>query len=79
MGRLRTKAASPPETDPFAKPLSQGEIINRMEHVDNIVSEFKTFDDAVEYILAMDEEENRFFDPSGLLKEVNVALEVVKL
>jgi len=75
LSRLQTKLMSPPETDPFAKPLSQEEILSRIENIDNIVSGFKSFDDVLDYIITMDEEENRFNDPSGIQDELNNLLE----
>lgn len=41
--------------DPFSKPLSSEEILSRVENVANIVSGFKSFDDVVNYIIAIDE------------------------
>ena len=75
LARLDTKLHSLPETDPFAKPLSKEEILSRMENIDKIVSNFKTFDDVVDYIIEMDEEENRFYDPTGMQSELDNLLE----
>jgi hypothetical protein len=61
--------------DLFAKPLSQEEILSRIENASNIVSDFRSFDDVVNYVIAMDEEENRFYDPTGIQDELNDLLE----
>lgn len=75
LSRFNVKLVSPPETNPFAEPLSQEEILSRIENIDNIVSGFKSFDDVIAYIILMDEEENRFYDPSGIQDELNNLLE----
>ena len=75
LARLDTKLHSLPETDHFAKPLSKEEILSRIENIDKIVSKFKTFDNVVDYIIKMDEEENRFYDPTGIQSELNNLLE----
>jgi hypothetical protein len=76
LARLAAKLNSPPETDPFAKPLSKEEILSRIENMDNIVSNFKSFDDVVDYIIQIDEEENRFYDPTGMQSELDNLLEI---
>ena len=73
--QFRAKLMSPAETDPFAKPLSQEEIRSRMKNIDNIISNFKSFDDVVDYIIKMDEEENRFYDLSGIQSKLDNLLE----
>ena len=75
LARLDTKLMSPPETDTFAKPLSREEIVSREENIDNIVSDFESFDDVIDYIIQMDEEENRFYDPIGMQSELENLLE----
>ncbi|MCK4401794.1 hypothetical protein KAW08_05785 [bacterium] len=73
--RFEVKLRSPANTDPFAKPLLQEEIRSRMKNIDNIVSNFKSFNDVVDYVVKMDEEENRFCDPSGMQSELDDLLE----
>ncbi len=75
LSRFNVKLMSPEETDIFSKPLSQEEILSRIENIDNIISGFKSFDDVIAYIILMDEEENRFYDPSGIQDELNNLLE----
>lgn len=75
VSRFHAKLINPAETQPFAKPLSQEEILSRMENTANIVSGFKSFDDVLNYVIAMDEEENRFYDPTGMQEELNNLLE----
>lgn len=72
---VKLSVPAPSELNPFAKPLSQKEILSRIENIDNIVSGFKSFDDVLNYIIAIDEEENWFYDPSGIQDELNNLLE----
>ena len=74
--RLLIKASFSQEPDdPHATPLSEEEIKERLENIDEIISSFNSFDDVIQYILAIDEQENRFFDPTGLKVELNNALQ----
>lgn len=58
-----------------SSPLSRDEINNIINQVGTIVKDFKNFDDVVKYILDIDYKENRFYDPSGVLDELNRTLE----
>ena len=74
LSRLQTKLLSPSETDPFAKPLLKEELSFRIENIESISSNFSSFDDVIDYIIEMDEEENRFADPTGLQSELESIL-----
>ena len=63
------------ESDPFVKPLSEQEIHALMENLDKIISKFKTFEDVIEYIICIDEKENRFHDISGMQANLENLLE----
>ena len=52
------------------KPLPEKELSDRIRNIDKIVSEFRSFEDVIEYILALEELENRFYDPLGVLTAV---------
>lgn len=75
LSRFDAKLKTSPETDLGAKPLSPEEIFSRMENINNIISGFKSFDDVLDYIIAIDEEENRFYDPAGIFDRLNNLLE----
>lgn len=77
ISRLQVKlnSLSMGETDPFARPLSQQEIFSLIENIDNVISNFRTFKDVVEYIINLDEKENRFDGPIGAITEVTKTLE----
>lgn len=68
------------ESDPFAKPISKKELLSRINDIDNIISKFRNFEDVINYIVEMDEEENRFYDftpshPLQIMHELNDLLE----
>lgn len=68
---IKLQLADVPETNPLARPLSKKEINTRMENIEKITECFTSFDDVVDYIIKMDEEENRFIDlPQQLELEV---------
>lgn len=77
MSRLQTKLSFDfiEETDPFAKPLSKQQIFSIIEKLDNIISNFKTFEDVVEYIISIDQMENRFHDITGMQAKLSKLLE----
>jgi len=56
-------------------PLSRIEINNIINSAEVIVQDLKSFDDVVKYIIDIDNKENRFYDPSGLLADLNNILE----
>lgn len=61
--------------DPSSKPLTQNQIEERISNINQIIAECNSFDDIIDYILKIDEEENRFYDPSGLQAELENILE----
>lgn len=77
MSRLQTKLSFDfiEETDPFAKPLSKQQIFSIIENLDKIISNFKTFEDVVEYIVSIEEMENRFHDITGMQAKLSKLLE----
>ena len=58
-----------------SSPLSREEINDIINQAEEIVEYFENFDDVVTYILDIDYKENRFYDPSGVLDELNKILE----
>ena len=58
-----------------SSPLSRNEINNIMDQAGTIVKDYKSFDEVVRYLLDIDYKENRFYDPSGVLDELNRTLE----
>ena len=70
--RFQMKLAAPAPGD-----LPPEELMERMEHIDDIVKNIHTFDDLVRYILEMDENilATPFSDYSGIQDEINRILE----
>ena len=58
-----------------SNPLTRDEINSIVEKSEEIVQGFDSFDDLVNYILEIDYKENRFYDPSRILNELNNLLE----
>lgn len=50
-----------------------------MEDIDNICSEFESWQEVVEYIVSMERDEGTFADPSGIMQEINLLLESDKI
>jgi len=77
MSRLQTKLNFDfiEETDPFVKPLSKQQIFSIIENLDKIISNFRSFEDVVEYIVSIDEMENRFYDITGMQAKLSKLLE----
>lgn len=77
MSRLQTKLSFDfvEETDPFAKPLSKQQIFSIIENLDKIISNFETFEDVIEYIISIDEMEDRFHDITGMQTKLSKLLE----
>lgn len=77
MSRLQAKLSFDfvEETDPFAKPLSKEQIFSIIENLDKVISNFKTFEDVVEYIVSLEEKENRFHDIAGMQATLSKLLE----
>lgn len=73
--RFQTKLATPSDYyPPWATPLSQEEILLRIDNISSIMANFKAFEDVVDYVLKMDEEEGAFSDPTGISNELNEIL-----
>lgn len=66
--KLSTSGAKP---DIFSKPLSEAELLSQIANVDNIMTKFRSFDDVIDYIIEIDEKENRFHDPTGMQSELD--------
>lgn len=62
-------------TDIGSTPLSKAEIDDIIEQAETIVENFNNFEEVVNYILEIDYKENRFYDPGGLLDDLNNILE----
>lgn len=58
-----------------SSPLSRNEINDIINQAATILKNFKSFDDVVKYLLDIDYKENRFYDPSGVLNELNRILD----
>ena len=75
MSRLQVKLSTAEfEMDPQASPLSKSKIMGVIKNVDGIIGKMGNFDEVVDYIEAMDEEENRFHDVTGLQEELEEIL-----
>ena len=76
MSRLEVKhtAARLPNHDPYVKPMSSEKILELMNDVRDIAARFKSFDEVVDYIVSLDESENRYHDISGIFAEVEALL-----
>ncbi|OIO73904.1 MAG: hypothetical protein AUJ85_06900 [Elusimicrobia bacterium CG1_02_37_114] len=76
IARLNVKLnTSGRKSDIFSKPLSEMELLSRISSADDIIARFKSFNDVVDYVIKIDEEENRFYDPTGMQFELNNLLE----
>ena len=60
---------------PFARPLKLEEINSILNNLENIISDFNSFDDVIEYIIEIDRKEGWFWDSSRRSKELNALLE----
>ena len=58
-----------------SSPLSVVEINDIISRAGEIVKNFNNFEEVVNYILEIDYKENRFYDPVGLMNELNNILE----
>lgn len=61
--------------DYSSSPLSKSEINNIISQAGSIALSCKSFEEIVKYIIDIDIKENRFYDPSGVLDELNRILE----
>jgi hypothetical protein len=68
--RLQTKVAAN-----YDDPEKSEHIFSLLEDIDNICSEFESWQEVVEYIVSMDRDEGLFTDPSGIMQEINLLLE----
>jgi len=56
-------------------PLSRVEVNNIINNAKSIIQNSEKFDDVIKYIVDIDVKENRFYDPTGVLNELNNLLE----
>ena len=62
-------------SDLGSSPLTRAEINDIVNRASIIVNDFKSFDEVANYLLEIDYKEDRFYDPSGLLDDLNNILE----
>jgi hypothetical protein len=70
--KLMTQNTPPPF---FAKPLSLEEINSIINNLDDIVYNFKNFDELIKYLIEIDRKEGWFTDPTGVSEELNELLD----
>lgn len=77
IARLNTKLSTSGEKpDMFSRPLSETELLSRINNINEIVAKCESFNDVIDYIIAMDEQENRFYDPTGMQSELESILNI---
>lgn len=75
LARLNVKLSTSSEKlDMFSRPLSETELLSRINNIDEIVVKCESFNDVMDYIITMDEHENRFYDPTGMQSELESIL-----
>ena len=73
--RLKVKLSTAEmPNDQWAKPLTIEEIEELYDQTDEILDEFETFTELVDFIVEVDKKENRFYDPTGMIEEVDRTL-----
>lgn len=60
--------------DAYSNPMSREEINKIIATLDEHISQFKTFEDVIRFILKLDYEENRFYDTAGIIEKINSEL-----
>jgi len=58
-------------SDIGSTPLTGDEILDIVNNKDEIINNFNSFSDLVDYLVELDKKENRFFDPSGLTIDID--------